>query len=150
MKHIIEKQTFIPTNYVVGKSPPKETYPTDGNFLENLYRLYQHAKVKFPSGEFNMHIKAVSKFFNIQGNLLEHHKRLQRIYRLAEVFDFKKVDCGYRCRFVIDDDIEHNNYFCLPAKVRTLRKFNNNPFYNKNRDSLLEGSVNDWKIGRGK
>jgi len=153
------KSIYPKQNY---KKPCQATSstPTDSQYLRVLWKIYQHAKIRFPKGYFYLNTgilkefglsndyKGIAKFFQL-------HKQLQEIYRLAEIIQFKLVQrknsVVIKGIFSIAEELDQSNYLVYPAKIQIKHyPSNKNKHYNKFRDSVVNLDISNNWIGWGK
>jgi len=138
----------IPTKLKKPRQATSST-PSDSQYLRTLWKLYQHARVRFPKGYFYLNTGILKEFgfkgedYQAISGFIKLHKQLQEIYRLAEIFQFKLVEKKDKVlikgNFSDVKELTNKNYFCYPAifHQRRNRKIftNKNKHYNKFRDS---------------
>ncbi|RLJ09716.1 MAG: hypothetical protein DRP15_02720, partial [Candidatus Aenigmatarchaeota archaeon] len=153
-------KNLISTKIQKNKKPVQVTTPSDSQYLRTLWKIYQHAKVRFPRGYFYLNTgilkefglsndyKGIAKFFQL-------HKQLQEIYRLAEIIQFKLVQrknsVVIKGIFSIAEELDQSNYSVYPALVRQKQYSKNKiKHYKKSRDEIVDTYISRGWIGWGK
>ncbi len=136
-----------------------QIYISDADYLRFLYRLYDHARIRFAAQqEFNLNPEAFRKAFGFKdkteaiAEFFKLHQQLKQIYRLAEIFHFRLNSNGsIRVKFSIAEELDQSNYSVYPALVRQKQYSKNKiKHYKKSRDEIVDTYISNNWIGWGK